>query len=182
MPRPQDDPKAIFEILVRENSDMLLTYLRAAMWDASAVDDVFQETMLTAWRRLDDSDRTRPFGPWLRGIAGKLVLAHGRKHQRNPIACEASVLEHLEQQVQHISKRSGDTWEEKIAELRACIDALPNLAKEAIDMRYMQKQPPRVIAELLSISGEALKKRLQRARAMLLECLQNKGVIPESVT
>ena len=32
--------------------------------------------MLTAWRRLGDYDHTRPFGPWLRGIATRLVLRH----------------------------------------------------------------------------------------------------------
>ena len=30
--------------------------------------DLFQETMVVAWRRLDDFDHTRPFGPWLRGL------------------------------------------------------------------------------------------------------------------
>ncbi len=46
--------ETVFEILVRENADMLVTYLRAMVWNAAAVDDLFQETMLVAWRRLGD--------------------------------------------------------------------------------------------------------------------------------
>ena len=66
------DARKLFETLVREHADMLTVYLRSALGDTSDVDDLFQETMVVAWRRLDDFDQTRPFGPWLRGIARNL--------------------------------------------------------------------------------------------------------------
>ena len=40
------DAQKLFEILVRENSDMLAAYLRAAVRDAATADDIFQETLL----------------------------------------------------------------------------------------------------------------------------------------
>ena len=61
------DAADVFAILVREHADRLLAYLRATV-PASSVDDLFQETVLVAWRRLPDYDRARPFGAWLRGI------------------------------------------------------------------------------------------------------------------
>jgi RNA polymerase sigma factor (sigma-70 family) len=73
------DDRDIFTILVRENTDMLTAYLRSVVRDPATVDDLFQETMLTAWRKLDEFDRRRPFGAWLRGIAARLVLAERRK-------------------------------------------------------------------------------------------------------
>ena len=48
---------------------MLTVFLRSRVNDEAAVDDLFQETMLVAWKRLDECDLSRPFGPWLRGIA-----------------------------------------------------------------------------------------------------------------
>ena len=51
------DAHAVFEILVRENAAMLTTYLRAAVRDAADVDDLFQEAMIVAWRRLGEFDR-----------------------------------------------------------------------------------------------------------------------------
>ena len=54
---------------------MLTVFLRSRVNDEAAVDDLFQETMLVAWKRLDDCDLSRPFGPWLRGIAHRLVMA-----------------------------------------------------------------------------------------------------------
>ena len=68
--------KRAFEILVRENSRMLLVYLRSLVRDEAAIDDLFQETMMVAWRRLDQCDLGRPFGPWVRGITSRIVLAH----------------------------------------------------------------------------------------------------------
>ena len=76
--------RTAFEILARENSRMLMVYLRSLVRDEAAVDDLFQETMVIAWRRIDDFDRSRSFGKWIRGIAGKLVLAHFRKAGKNP--------------------------------------------------------------------------------------------------
>src|SRR5687768_10367216 len=78
------------------HAQMLTVYLRCAVRDPGTADDLFQETMLTAWKNLDKFDRSRPFGPWLRGIAGKLVLAQRRKSARGFVLCDAEVLEHLE--------------------------------------------------------------------------------------
>ena len=74
-----------FGMLVRENSRMLMVYLGSLINDEAAVDDLFQETMLVAWRRMDDCDLTREFGPWLRGIASRLVMAHFRKKKKLPV-------------------------------------------------------------------------------------------------
>jgi RNA polymerase sigma-70 factor len=177
--QPEIEAEAVFEILVRENADMLMTYLRAVAKNSAVVDDIFQETMLTAWRKLDAYDRSLPFGPWLRGIAGRLVMAHYRKAKRNFMVCDDGVLEYLDEQVHHISQGRGDTWDEKVAALHECIEALPEIQKQAIGLRYMQNEAPNEIAERLELSPEAVKKRLQRARGQLSDCLRRKNVLPE---
>jgi RNA polymerase sigma-70 factor (ECF subfamily) len=171
--------EAVFEILVRENADMLVTYLRAVVWDPTVVDDLFQETMLVAWRRLADYDQSRPFGPWLRGIAARQVLAHARKAQRDLMVCDEQVLEYLDQQVQRISQRDGDCWDEKLLALRECVAALPEVNRQAISLRYLEGRTAERIAALLDVTREAVKKRLQRGRAQLLDCLRRKGVLLE---
>lgn len=171
------DSKSIFEILMRENADMLTAYLRSVVWNASAVDDLFQETLMVAWRRLEDFDRTRPFGPWLRGIASRLIMAHFRKSKRDMMVCNEVVLTQLDQQVQKISSGRGDTWDDKVDELRVCMENLPDNQREVIDLHYMQDNTTAEITEKTNVSREALKKRLQRARAALLECLRGKGVM-----
>src|SRR2546423_13159072 len=86
------DAGAVFEILVREHADMLGAYLRTLVGADSSFDDLFQETMLVAWRRLPDYDRARPFAPWLRGIAQVLVMEHARKKRSRPVTTDPLVL------------------------------------------------------------------------------------------
>ena len=50
------EARKLSEALVREHADMLTLYLRAALGDVPDVDDLFHETMIVAWRRLDELD------------------------------------------------------------------------------------------------------------------------------
>jgi RNA polymerase sigma-70 factor len=178
----KNEARAVFEILVRENEAMLMTYLRAIVRNQSVIDDLFQETMLIAWQKLDEYDRARPFGPWLRGIAANLVMAHFRKAKNDIMVFEGETLEYLSQQLQHISERSGDTWDEKIAALKNCIEALPDHNRQAINLRYLEDNSVPQIAAASETTVETIKKRLQRARAQLLDCLRRKKVVMEIST
>ena len=169
-----------FEILVRENSRMLMVYLRSLVRDEAAVDDVFQEAMVIAWRRLDECDLDRPFGPWLRGIASRLVLAHYRKQKTAPVLLNESVLQIVDRNFENINLLAGDTWADKVAALRECIDALPARQKSVISGRYFDRLSAAEVAERFELTLEACKKRLQRSRAMLAQCLKAKGVLSAS--
>src|SRR5262249_38274951 len=168
------DDRDIFAILVRENADMLTAYLRSVVRDPATVDDLFQETMLTAWRKLDEFDRNRPFGAWLRGIAARLVLAERRKRATGPIFCDEFTLNVLSEGLEQVSRQKGDTLDEKLEGLRHCLEALPEPYRETVRLRYREGLSPSGIMERLQISWDAQKKRLQRARGLLLECLQKK--------
>jgi RNA polymerase sigma-70 factor len=176
------EARAVFEILVRENQAMLMTYLRAVVRDSSAIDDLFQETMLIAWRRIEKFDRSLPFGPWLRGIAAKLMLAHFRKARAAFLSFDEQTLEYLGQQVQSISERPGDTWDDKIAPLNQCIEQLPDSYRQAIQLRYFEHNSVSQVASRAGDAVETIKKRLQRARAQLLDCLRRKKVVAEIPT
>lgn len=175
------DPKAVFEILMRENGQMLLAFLRAAVRDPDAVDDLFQETMLTAWRKLDEFDRDKPFGPWLRGIAGNLTLAYYRNHARQAATLDASSLEWLENRFARIQNLRGDTLAEKLAALRDCVQALPEHYRQPVHLRYAESRSLAEIGSMLQLALDTLKKRLTRAKGQLAECLERKLQTAESV-
>jgi RNA polymerase sigma-70 factor len=177
-----NEAHAVFEILVRENEAMLMTYLRAAVRNQSAAEDLFQETMLVAWRKLNEYDRSRPFGPWVRGIAAKLIMAHFRKAKSDIMITGCETLEYLSRQIEHIHERPGDTWEQKIDALKHCISTLPDNYREMIELRYFKHHPASRISQITKVSLEAVRKRLQRARAQLLDCLRRKKVVMEAST
>jgi RNA polymerase sigma-70 factor (ECF subfamily) len=177
-----NEAQAIFEILVRENEAMLMTYLRAAVRNQSTVEDLFQETMLVAWRKLNEYDRSCPFGPWARGIAAKLIAAHFRKAKSDIMITGCETLEYLSRQIEHIHERPGDPWEQKIDALEHCIKALPDNYREMIELRYFKHQSASRISQITEVSLETVRKRLQRARAQLLDCLSRKRVVMEAST
>lgn len=167
--------KQVFEILVREHADMLTAFLRSLLLRTSSVDDVFQETMLVAWRRLDDYDRSRPFGPWLRGIAANLVLEHRRKNARAALACDPGVLEGLDRRFESLARAPGDSFRDRVERLRICMGRLPERLREVVELVYSRGLLLREVAESLGAEEEAVKKRVQRARLALEQCLQAVG-------
>jgi RNA polymerase sigma-70 factor (ECF subfamily) len=161
----------VFEILIREHADMLAAYLRSLVTSPAAIEDLFQETMLVAWRRLGDFDRSRPFAPWLRGIATHLVMAHRRASaDRQVMSCEPAVLEELEVCFATLGQKPGDSFRDRADKLRRCMDRLPDKLREVIELAYARGMLLRQIAESLGSGEEAVKKRMQRARESLIEC------------
>ena len=163
---------AVFEILVREHADRLMAYLRAISLDASAADDLFQETMLRAWRRLDTYDRTRPFGPWLRGIARRVALETARDRL---LIADEHVLDAVERHADRFDGPQGTDFRERLGTLQACVQALAEPYATTIDLAYRAGQPLEQVAEHMQENIETVKKRVQRARAMIAECLHRKG-------
>ena len=170
------DAHDVFEILIREHADLLMVFIHSVVRDQTIADDVFQETLLVAWRRLPDYDRTRPFGPWLRGIAGNVILSAMRQNKRLLPIVDSELLDHLDSRCEQLARhRRGDTLPEKLEALRECVRALPEPYRAAIETRLNSVDGTSIsIADQLGISLETLKKRLQRARVRLFDCLQRK--------
>jgi RNA polymerase sigma-70 factor (ECF subfamily) len=167
-------PKDLFEILVREHADMLAVYLRCSVRDTTLADDLFQETLLVAWKNLDRFDKDRPFGPWLRGIASKLILAQRRKSAKGFLLCDRMVLEVLDRRCESLQKQKGDTFDEKLEGLRECLRELPEPFRQAVEARYSEGVKGESLAKRLDVSLENAKKRLQRGRQKLVDCLRQK--------
>lgn len=170
------DGHDIFEILVRENADMLTAFLHSSLHDPSDVDDLFQETMVVAWRRIDDYDRSLPFGPWLRGIARNLILAHYRKHAAAPQWCTPELLEGIDRRFEALSAKAGDSFRDRIETLLDCVRKLSDRLRDVIEMTYSRGMNHREIALATNEQESTIRKRAQRAREALHDCLMAGGV------
>lgn len=169
-----NNAKRLFEILVREHSQTLLAYLRAAGCSNTEAEDLWQETMLVAWKKLDAFDQTKPFGPWLRGIAAKLLLAANRKRQRLGVSMDEAMLEQLSSRVDTISNLTGDTLHEKLQVLRDCLTTLPQLYKQCLELRFLQGFKAQEIGNKLRTELATVNKRLHRAKERLRICMVRK--------
>lgn len=166
----------LFDILVRQHAEMLTAYLRSFAFDDSIVDDAFQETILTAWRRLSEFDRTKPFGPWLRGIARNHVLSIARGKRRYAAHVAELLQRRIDSQVERVDQHAGDTFGERMAALRECLSQLQPDAREALDLAYVRGLDSHSAARSLGVAEETFRKRLYRARLSIAACLRARGI------
>jgi RNA polymerase sigma-70 factor (ECF subfamily) len=79
------DPDALAEIH-RLYGGVVLSYLRSALRDAGAVEDVHQEVFLEVWRRGSSFDPGRAsLGTWIMVIARSRAIDHMRKRIPEPL-------------------------------------------------------------------------------------------------
>ncbi len=176
MKPPAREPTAheVFELLARDHADHLMVFLRAIVYDRSLVDDVFQETMMVAWRRLADFDKTRSFGAWLRGIGSRVAMDMAGK--RRHVLADPTMLSEIEQHSTRFDADRAISFQTRMDAVDDCLGRLPDLYAEVIRLVYRADSPIRNVATSLASNEETIKKRLQRARAMLGECLHKKGL------
>jgi len=153
---------------------MLTAFLQSSVRNHAAVDDIWQETMLTAWRRWSDYDRSRPFGAWLRGIARNNILAWQRSAANTHKPVDNTTLDYFDAVFGQIHACEGDTFAEKLDALRDCITALPVQYQDVVHLRYARELMPAAIASHMTQQLETVKKRLQRAKGMLFDCVTRK--------
>lgn len=150
----------------------MLIYARALTREEATAADLVQDAFVTAWQNLLRFDVTRDFGAWMRGIVRNKWRDHLRRYKRE-VDVDQETLEAWEQ-------RFG-TWDEGrqqgadlFVQLEDCLVRLPAAMQEAVAAYYYSGEPGNSIASHLGIDGSTLRKRLQRAREALRECLNQK--------
>jgi RNA polymerase sigma-70 factor (ECF subfamily) len=178
---PAVESRDLFEILTREHIDSVRAFLLSSLRDQVAAEDLVQEAFLVAWRILDRYDRQLPFGPWVRGIAGKLLLNHRRKLGRTRVHyCDDQVLGQIDNGFSDFAHLPGDTFDEQLDALRDCLGRLNGVQRESISLHYEHGLHCKEIADRLGLGFEAVKKHLQRGRAILHRCVHSK--LPKGAT
>jgi len=165
----------VFEILVREHEGRLRGFITALVRDPGAIEDLVQESFLVAWRNLARYDRNLPFGPWVRGIARRLCMAHYRRIGEDRLDfIEGETVDHICEMFNDFEALPGDTLDDQLASLRACMQHLPAHQQRVLQLHYEDNLGCGEIAENLGRSREAVKKLLQRSRAWLGQCIEQR--------
>lgn len=179
---PQIGAQELFEILVREHEGRLRSFLHSLVRDPIAVEDLVQDSFLVAWKNLDRYDREQPFGPWVRGIGRRLSLAWFRKSGRDKHEfVDEQTVDALSQLHDELDLHPGDTLDEKLASLRACLERLPEHQARVLSLHYNEDLDCQAIAETVGRSREAVKKLLQRGRAWLGNCIEQRMAAVEGI-
>jgi len=157
--------------LMRRNAPWLRGAIFAAGVAPDAVEDVFQQVWMTAWRRAGSLDDPRRWRAWLYTLARHAAIDAARRRRRS-----GRLAETLRAWLGTRRCESDDPPRRlALAEahqraLRA-IAALPEIYRQPFVLRHLAGWDYRRIAETLELPPATVETRLVRARKLLRETL-----------
>ena len=170
---PTNGSSAAFAILAREHHRGLLVYARALCRNEATAADLVQDAFLTAWNGLGRFDVTLDFGAWVRGILRNKWREYLRKHARE-VDVDEETLAAWEARLADWDEARREERGDVFVALDDCLRRLPDGLGEPVRRFYYDDEPGEQVAARLGLDPAALRKRLQRAREALRDCLDHK--------
>ncbi|MGZ8984276.1 MAG: RNA polymerase sigma factor [Methylotenera sp.] len=165
------DDKAVKTIYLHYQRS-LFAFIRHRVPDDSAAEEILHDTFMVICRRPEGYDRTSKFSTWLCAIARHKAADWWRKRGRRPDEQEMD-----DEVIQEIPDNNGNILQlleqEELSEvLRACVDRLPAVQREAIHHACYQDEKLEVIAQLQDCPVNTVKTRLFHARLKIKDCVE----------
>jgi RNA polymerase sigma factor (sigma-70 family) len=164
VPSPPDaaatDRRRRFDELYAANHRQVLGYLLRRTDNTDDAADVFAETFLIAWRRLDDLPTGQQARMWLYGTARR-TLANYRRGERRRTALADRLRADLARGYQ------PPEFDGELAEIGSAFRRLPEPDQELLALVAWEGLDPGQIAAVLGCSRNAARIRLHRARRRL---------------
>ena len=161
-----------FEVLVREHHRRLVAYALALTRRIEVAEDLVQDALLIVHRDLGKFDAGRDFGAWVRGIVRMKYLEWARSHRTEQMS-EAQ-LEALDARHREWDRAAEEGRGDALEALRRCREELGPHIGETLDRFYADRLSCAEIAARLGVSEMVIRKRLQRARDVLGDCLEKR--------
>lgn len=164
--------QALYRLLVERHHRTVFNAAYRLLGHKEEAADVTQETFVRAYQALASYHQDKPLAPWLCRIAINLAL-NRLKQQRPVISLDQDQAEEpLEIPDVSTEPQAQVLQQERQAEVRQAILALPPEERTLIELRHFQEQSYEEIANGLNLSLANVKSRLFRARQKLRQFLE----------
>jgi RNA polymerase sigma-70 factor (ECF subfamily) len=168
------------EALVRRHGGRMLAVARRFLRTEEDSADAVQDAFLAAFRSLDGFEGHSTLGTWLHRIVVNVCLMRLRARSRSREVRINDLLPTFDDTGHHTRpvRPWGDhalarlTRAERCAQVRACIDELPQPYREVLLLRDIEELDTEQTAQHLGINPGAVKTRLHRARQALRSLLE----------
>jgi RNA polymerase sigma-70 factor (ECF subfamily) len=178
--RLRDGESDLFGILVRRYERELYGYLRRYVGDDELAADVFQNTFVQVFVKIEQYQPGRPARPWLYAIATNQAIDALRRRNRrvdgraDPLLAGDDGDDTARPLFEVLRDHApGPVEQAEGAELRQlvrdAVDRLPDLLRQVVVMAYFQGLRYQEIADALDIPLGTVKSRLHAALAKLTE-------------
>lgn len=167
IPNPERSQK--FTEYLQQCQAQLLRYIFALVRNGEDAQDIFQQTCVVLWDKLDEFDPTRSFLAWACGVARFKVRKFVAQHRRHQVPFSDEFAQRMAE-VQVAS--SSNEFEARRTALPGCIDKLPPRQRELLMLCYGERQRIVTVAASLGRSAGGVRHSLQAIREKLMECIE----------
>lgn len=172
----------LFGLLVRRHERELYGYLRRYTGDPELAADVFQNTCVAVFTKIQQYEPGRAARPWLYAIATNQAIDAMRRRARRKDAKSVPLLPAADDNPDataslfDLLERAGP-GPDAIAEgeelrrlVRTAVDELPDLLRQVVVLTYFQGMKYQDAADVLGVPLGTVKSRLHAALVKLTEC------------
>lgn len=164
--------KLLYAILMRRYNQRLYRTVRAIVRQDHEAEDVVQQAYVVAYDKLHQFRADASFGTWVTRIA--INEAYGRIRRANTRNARLELVHPEGDEAMNDSEHDpehGVGRRQLAGVLEACIDGLPERLRVVFMLRAVEELDTAETAATLSLSEEAVRVRLHRARALMRERL-----------
>lgn len=147
---------------------IVAAYIASGVRDRQHCEDLLQETAMAIAEAFDKYDPDKPFLTWAMAIARHKVLQYYRKHSRDRLVFDETLLEQIGTRMED----QADTARLRKAALSVCLEKLADSAREMIKLRYVQRLGYDKIAKLVGRTSAGVANNLLRSRKALAQCIK----------
>lgn len=172
--------------LVEDHSDYLLSFAMSKLQDLELAKDLVQDTLISAITKIDSFENRSNIRTWLTSILNRKIIDHWRKAETRYTDPISRFFDQDDPSKHWILDRkenaSMETIEDEIIkdennnDLFDCIGKLPDKWKGVIASKYLEEKVSEDICKELEITPSNLWVIIHRAKLLLRECLQTRGV------
>jgi RNA polymerase sigma-70 factor (ECF subfamily) len=178
--RLREGEREVFGTLVRRYERELFGYLRRYVGDDDLADDVFQNTFVQVFLKIQQYEPGRPARPWLYAIATNQAIDALRRRNRRIADRPADAIAAPDEEGEprplfELLPSPGDSphevaeQAEQAKRVRAAVNRLPELLRQTVLLVYFQGLKYQDAADILGIPVGTVKSRLHAALTKLTE-------------
>lgn len=165
--------RSLFEVLMRRHNQQVYRAVRSVLRDEADVEDVMQQTYVSAFTHLHQFEQRAQFSTWLIRIALNEAFARRRLVQRSADRANDTVANepHEDSMDTVPTPHAGPEQLAYASELgrllETALDALPEHYRTVFMLRQVEGLSTAETAASLELGDEAVKTRLHRARSIV---------------
>ena len=170
-----------FSALLKAYRDKLYHLCAACMREPARAQDALQESLIKIWRFLPKYDGRASLYTWIYTIARNQCLTESAKQPKVvslPELCEDALS--VGNSVEETDPQAVVIKRSEIDQLRAMVDRLPERSRRVLLLFYYEDHSVREVAEMLAMREATVRTHLHRARAILGDQLQRRGLRPNA--